>query len=480
MSNTGPAIPTEGRAHAELLEEMRAWRSEDVRWDEHRAFSLVFHHSDEHTDFLKQAHNLFFEGNGLNPMAFASLRRFEHDVVRMTARLLNGGADAVGTMSTGGTESIMLAMRTYRDRARKLKPWVKQPEVVLPESAHIAFLKAGKYFDVRMVTAPLEKDGRVNINAVRRRINPDTIALVGSAPNYPNGAIDPMEELGALALDHGLPLHVDACVGGFFLPWAERLGYDIPPWDFRVPGVTSISADLHKYGYAAKGASTITYRSMDYLRHQFYVHVNWPGGVFASPSMPGTRPGGTIAAAWAALQAMGESGYLESTRQTLAVAERFREGIRAIDGLEIVGAPPVGLMAYRSAHKALNIYAVADVLAQRGWHVDRQQKPASIHLMLNPGHAFIVGQYLADLEEAVAYVRAHPKSAVAGSAPAYGLMAGAPMRGMVEKNVRAAMERMFSPEGATPSFDAKDGGVPRPVLALMKLKRAVTDIFRKG
>ncbi len=476
----GARIPETGRNHAELLEEMRQWRAQDIRWDEHRAFSLVFHQSDAHTDFLKEAHGLFFEGNGLNPMAFASLRKFEHDVVRMTADLLNGGADAVGTMTTGGTESILLAIRTYRDRARKLKPWVKRPEMVLPESAHVAFFKAGEYFDVRMVVTPLAASGQVDVKAARRRISPDTIALVGSAPNYPNGAIDPIGELGALALDHGLPLHVDACVGGFFLPWAERLGYDMPPWDFRVPGVTSISADLHKYGYAAKGASTITYRSMDYLRHQFYVNVNWPGGVFASPSMPGTRPGGTIAAAWAALQAMGQSGYMESTRRVMEVARRFREGISGIDGLEIVGDPPVGLIAYRSVNRRVGIYAVADFLAKRGWHVDRQQKPPAIHLMLNPGHEHIVEEYLNDLREAVAYVRANPRAAVTGSAPAYGLMAGAPMRGLVERNVRAAMAHMFSPAGTAPNFDAEGGGVPRPVLAAMKLKRALTDVLRRG
>jgi len=452
---------------------MRALHEEDVAWQEHKAFSLVFHHSDEHAAFLKKAHNLFFEGNGLNPMAFKSLRKFEHEVVRMTARMLNGGDEAVGTMTSGGTESIMLAVKTYRDRAREQMPWLTKPEIIVPESAHVAFHKAGKYFDVRMVLAPLDKDYRVSVRAVDRLISENTIALVGSAPNYPFGTIDPIEDLGALAQRRGVGLHVDACIGGFFLPWAEKLGELIAPFDFRVPGVTSMSADLHKYGYAAKGSSTIIYRSMDFLRHQFFVYVDWPGGVFASPSLPGTRPGGTIAAAWGALKGMGESGYLENAETVLETRRRFVQGIEAIPGLKILGDPPVGVFAYTTTKRRLSCYAVADFLAERGWHVDRQQRPAAIHLMLNPGHAQIVDQYLADLRDAVEHVQRNPKAATSGSAPAYGLMANAPMRGLVEK-----MKAMYGPAGQAPDFAGDGGAVPRPVLAFMRLKHGLNRLFR--
>jgi len=272
---------------------------------------------------------------------------------------------------------------------------------------------------------------------------------------------------------------VDACIGGFVLPWAERLGYDIPPFDFRVPGVTSMSADLHKYGYAAKGASTITYRSMDYLRHQFYVNVNWPGGVFASPSLPGTRPGGTIAAAWAALHAMGEDGYLRNTEVIMETRDRLVGGINAIQGLRVLGNPPVGVFAYAPTSKRVSCYAIADQMAAKGWHIDRQQLPPCIHLMLNPGHAEIVDQYLRDLRESFDYVRTHPGAAVSGSAPAYGLIANAPMRRMVEKNVAAMVEEMYGPEGITPELDSEkgSGGVPGPVLALMKLKSRLGNLF---
>ena len=463
MSKGGKQIPREGIDREALIGQMQALRSGDINWHDNRAFSLVFHQTDEHTEFLKRVYGTFFAENGLNPMAFKSLRQFEHDVVRMTANLFHGDRNVVGTMTSGGTESIMLAIKTYRDRARKLRRSIKRPEVIVPLSVHVAFPKACKYFDVKMVVAPLGPDGRVDVAQVERRINRNTIALVGSAPNYPNGQIDDIEALGQLAQKHNIGLHVDACIGGFFLPWAERLGHPIPPWDYRMPGVTSISADLHKYGYAAKGASTITYRSMDYLRHQFFVYVDWPGGVFASPSLPGTRPGGSIAAAWAALQAMGEEGYMENAAVVMDTAKRFVNGITAIPELEVIGEPPVGILAYRSTSKRVNIYAVADRLEEKGWHIDRQQKPASLHFMINPGHATIVDQYLADLREAVSFVVNNPKAAGAGSAPMYGLIAGAPMRGMVADNVLAMMEQMYGPDGATPNLKG-NGGVPKPVL----------------
>ncbi len=492
MIDPEKSIPEQGISHEALLEQMEALRAQDINYRENKAFSLVFHQGDEHTEFLKQAYTLFFEENGLNPMAFRSLRTFEHEVVRMTANLHHGDKNVVGTMTTGGTESIMLAIRTYRDRARKKQPHIRRPEIIVPESAHVAFHKAGKYFDVAMVVAPLAGDFRVDMRAVEKRISKNTIALVGSAPNYPNGQIDDIEALGALAQEHGIGLHVDACIGGFFLPWAQRLGHPIPPWDYRVPGVTSISADLHKYGYAAKGASTITYRSMDYLRHQFFVYVDWSGGVFASPSLPGTRPGGSIAAAWAALHAMGADGYSENARTVMETAKRFREGIAAIPELAILGDPPVGIMAYRAVDKKVNIYAVADQLDKKGWHIDRQQKPASLHFMINPGHAQIVDTYLADLREAVDYVKQHPEASAAGSAPTYGLIAKAPVRGLVTKNVLAMMEEMYGPEGKAPDLgtpqelegaeDADDApppanAVPAPLLWFLRAKAAVARVW---
>lgn len=484
MADIDKAIPKEGMDKEELLAQMAAMRDKDVDWAGGRVWSLVFHQSDEHTEFLKKAHGLFFDGNALNPMAFKSLKTFESDVVRMTANLLHGDRNVVGTLTSGGTESILLAVKTYRDRARKRSPHIRKPEIVVPISGHVAFDKAGEYFDVKIVHVPVTKEYMVDLNAVSNAITGNTIAVVGSAPCYPYGTVDPIEALGALAQKHGIGCHVDACVGGFFLPFMEKAGYATPQFDYRVPGVTSISADVHKYGYAAKGASTITYRSMDYLRHQFFTYVDFPGGVYASPSLPGTRPGGTIAAAWAALHAIGERGYMDNTRVVMDTTRRLREGVGAIEELEVLGDPPMSLFAYQSVDRKVNIYAVADVMERRGWHIDRQQKPASMHHMVNPTHAAVVDEYLADLREAVAYVRTHPDASLSGSAPTYGLMFKAPVRGLVKKNVLQMMEAMYGAAGDMPELGpgpevAEDGnavltappGVPKPIFWAMKLWR---------
>ncbi|MCX5759743.1 MAG: pyridoxal-dependent decarboxylase, partial [Candidatus Hydrogenedentes bacterium] len=274
--------------------------------------------------------------------------------------------------------------------------------------------------------------------------------------------------------DRGIGLHVDACLGGFLLPWIERVGRTLPTWDFRVPGVTSISADVHKYGYAAKGASVVVYRSMDYLRHQFFADADWCGGVYASASLPGTRPGGAIAAAWASLKAIGADGFMDNARRMLAVSERFKEGIRAIPPLDVLGDPPVAVMAFSSRDKRLSGFAVADFLGERGWHVDRLQYPESIHLILNPGHEQVVDEYLEDLRAAVAHVRAHPEAALEGSAPMYGLVARAPMRRMVKRNVLQVIERLHS--GTDDGTDDATR-LPAPLLHLMRWWARVARLF---
>ncbi|MCP4722166.1 MAG: aspartate aminotransferase family protein, partial [Desulfobacteraceae bacterium] len=271
--------------------------------------------------------------NGLNPMAFQSLKRFETEVVRMTADLLNGDDEVVGIMTSGGTESCLLAVKTYRDMARK--KGIKRPEMILPESAHVAWEKGAEYFNVKAIHVPLDKEYRMDVDKVKKAITRRTVMILGSAPGYPHGVVDPIESLGAVALEKNIPLHVDACVGGYLLPFVEKLGYPVPKFDFRVPGVTSISADTHKYGYSAKGASTILYRNMDILEHQMFVFTEWPGGIFASPGLLGTRPGSNIAAAWAAMQAMGEDGYLKNAKKIMDTTQKLIKGIGAIEGLEI-------------------------------------------------------------------------------------------------------------------------------------------------
>jgi sphinganine-1-phosphate aldolase len=247
---------------------------------------------------LQRAHNLFFAENALNPMAFKSLKRMEAEVVQMTASMLHAPDDACGTMTTGGTESLLMAVKAARDRAKARGPKTDRPNVVAAITAHPALDKAGHYFGLEIRKAPVGPDKRVIVSAMKKLIDKNTVLLFASAPQYPHGVIDPIDEVGRLALSRGIPLHVDACIGGFVLPWVERLGYPIPAFDFRVPGVTSMSADLHKYGFAVKGASVVVYRDMSYLEHQFFLETEFPGGIYASPSMTGTRGGGPIAAAW--------------------------------------------------------------------------------------------------------------------------------------------------------------------------------------
>ncbi len=446
-----PPLPPNGRPHADILQEMQTFQTQDVNYKDGRTWSLVYHLGEEYTDFLKQAHGLFFSENGLNPMAFKSLKRFEYEVVRMTADLLNGDENVVGVLTSGGTESCLLPVLAYREKALAKPRFRKiQPEMIVPESIHVAWIKAAKYFNVKPVFVPLDSGFHMDVEAVKKKINRHTAMIVASAPDYPHGVIDPIEELGQIAKAHKIPLHVDACVGGFVLPFMADLGCTLPPFDFRVAGVTSMSADIHKYGFAAKGASVLLYRDMDFLKHQFFIHQDWPGGVFASPALLGTRPGGPIAAAWAATQAMGRQGYVDLVRRTLAVAHKLRKGIRTIDGLDIMGHPKASLFGFHSTDPKVNIFAVGDLMEERGWHMDRIQKPEGLHAMVTPAHEASVDTYLSDLAWAVEEVRAHPERAVRGNAAMYGMIARVPFRGMIRREVMKMMEKLYGPQCEMP------------------------------
>jgi len=392
------SLPTRGVPKPDLLAAMQTARQSDIRWQEGKAFSLVFLGGEDVTEVAKEAYNLYFSENGLNPGAFPSLRRFETEVIGMAAGLLGGDENTAGNMTSGGTESILMAVKTARDWARAHRPHLHRPEIVLPLSAHPAFDKAAEYFDLKIIHTPTRPDSRADVAAMRQAIGPETILLVGSAPSYPHGVVDPIAEIAALAQAHGCLCHVDACVGGFLLPFARKLGYPIPAFDFSVPGVSSLSADLHKYGYAAKGASLILYREAGLRRHQLTAYTDWPGGIYASPTMMGTRPGGAIAAAWAVMNYLGEEGYLRLAKTTLETAAKLRAGIDAIPGLHVLSDPDMSVMAIAS--DSLNVYEVADEMTLAGWHLDRQQFPPSLHLTVHYGHAAVADGFLADLAAA--------------------------------------------------------------------------------
>ena len=373
----------------------------------------------------------------------------------MTADILNGSPDVCGIMTSGGTESCLLAVKTYRDMARK-KRGVRYPEMILPASAHVAWEKGAQYFGVKPVRIPVDAGFRVDVEKVKKAVNKNTIMILGSAPGYPHGVVDPISKLGDIALKKNIPLHVDACVGGYLLAFVEELGHPVPPFDFRVPGVTSISADTHKYGYSAKGASTILYRNMDIMEHQIFVSTEWPGGIFASPGLLGTRPGGAIAAAWAAMQAMGRDGYLSHAKKIMDTTSALIKGVNAIEGLEVLGRPEMSLFAYLSTEKKLGIYAIGDQMEKRGWHIDRQQKPECLHAMVTPLHQTVTDQYLSDLAASVAHVRANPKLSTQGGAATYGMVSKVPFRKMVKKNVLKMMREMYGPQGQALNFSDQD------------------------
>ncbi len=453
-------IPLEGENPANILAQIDRMKEDDIAWQAGRAWSLVYYIDEAHDQLLKEASSKLFSANSLNPIAFKSLHKMEQEVVQMTSQMLHGNSSHVGVMTSGGTESILLAMYCYRERAKKLKPGVTKPEVVVPVTVHPAFDKAAAYFGLLVRKAPVDETRRVDLAAVEKLINQNTILLVGSAPSYPNGTIDPIADLAALAMRYQLPLHVDACVGGFMLPWVEKLGYPIPPWDFRVQGVTSISADVHKFGYGAKGASVLVYQSMDYLRHQFVVTTDFPGGIYISPALLGTRSGGPIAAAWASMKHLGENGYKAIAKKLMDGTNDLVKGLEAIPGIQLIGKPCINLVSYTARGNKADIFVIADLLEEKGWMAERQQFPDCIHLTVLPTNVGVIDRYLADLKEAALYAADHPEATAKGNAAIYGMMARIPFRGMVEKSVRKIMEDMYGNAQSKPVATPGSAGSP--------------------
>jgi len=320
----------------------------------------------------------------------------ELDVIAMATGLLGTAPDA-GSLTSGGTESIFMAVQVARDHARSMRG-IAEPVIVTPSTAHPAFAKAAKYLDVEHVKVPVGADGRADTAATEAAIGERTALVVGSAPCYPYGVIDPIEELAAMADDRGILFHTDACLGGWLLPWWERLGEPVAPWDFRVRGVTSISADVHKYGYTFKGASVVAYRNRELLQHQFFWYDDWPGGLYASGTSAGTRSAAPIAGAWAAINHLGVDGYMRLAEQVRDTTRRFLDGIDSIPGLEVSHRPDMSLFEFGSS--TLDMGAVGDVMDDRGWNLDRQQ--GGLHLMISPYHASVVEDFLSDLEFAAA------------------------------------------------------------------------------
>lgn len=392
-------LPKQGVARAELFARMRERKLQDADWRGARTWSLVYPAGEEVDSVLAEANELYLYENALNPFRFPSLRQMEVEVVDITCGLLHGPAGSGGAMTSGGTESIIMGMKSARERAR-VERGVTQPELLAPFSAHPAFGKAAHYLGMKLVQIPLRDDYRADPEAAARLINERTAVVVGSAPCYPFGVIDPIEELAALAAERDISFHTDACLGGFLLPFYERLGVDLPLFDFRVPGVTTMSADVHKYGYSTKGASVIAHRDFEHLkRYQLFVYSDWPGGGYASFAMAGARPAAPIAAAWAILHYLGEEGYVRLARQIKDTTEKLQAGIEAIPELHVWGKPAMSVFGFGS--ESIDVFAVGDALDDKGWCLDRQQNPDALHQMVSPEHARVADTFLADLAAAV-------------------------------------------------------------------------------
>jgi glutamate/tyrosine decarboxylase-like PLP-dependent enzyme len=434
-------LPARGRPREEVLAELEAMAAaERPQWQDGHASGAVYHGDHEHVEFLARVYALHSQSNPLHVDLWPSATKFEAEIVAMTARMLGGGEDVGGVVSSGGTESIMLAVKAHRDRAG-----IERPQMVLPETAHAAFDKASHCLGVEAVHVPVGPDFRADVAATANAIGDRTILVVGSAPSYPHGAIDPISELSELARGRGIGFHTDACLGGFLLPFAERLGYSVPPFDFRLPGVSSMSADTHKYGYAAKGTSAVLYRG-DELRHaQYFTFTEWPGGLYMTPTFAGSRPGALSAACWAAMTSIGEDGYLDAARRILETAAQIRAGIETIDGLRVLG-DPLFCIAFATDDDELAIYRVMDAMSARGWSLNGLHRPPAAHICTTLRHTApgVAERFVADLRASAAQVRDEPP-AEGGMAPVYGMAAQMPDRGAIGQMLAAFMDLWFRP-----------------------------------
>ena len=398
-----------------ILTRLDELRSNDVRWRDGRAFTLAYSAGPEVEALAADAHRRFATENALNTDAFPSLRTIQAEVVAFVGAWLDAGPDGAGFMTSGGTESLLLAVKAARERGRRERS-ITQPNIVLPTSAHAAFEKGCYYFGLESRRVDVGEDWRADVDAMADAVDDNTVLIAGSAPQYPQGVIDPISAIAAIAAERGINCHVDACMGGITLTYLRRLGYEIPQWNFEVPGVTSISVDLHKYGYTTKGTSVLMHRNKVLRSYQTYLTDNWLGGLYGSSGIMGTKGGGPMAAAWAVMHMLGDDGYLRLTREAKETCDRLAAILDSIPELTLRARPEVTLIAFGATDPdAFNVFALADALWRKGWYVDRQSPPDSLHCMVNAVHANHLEEFEIDLRACVAEVAAAGSSGDQGS-----------------------------------------------------------------
>ncbi|XP_040566566.1 sphingosine-1-phosphate lyase [Lepeophtheirus salmonis] len=440
-----PSLPTKGLKKDEVMALSKmCLKTGEFKWEDGKQSGTVYNGDEELTKLISNVYQLYAWSNPLHPDTFPGVRKMEAEIVRMTCNLFNGNRDSVGCVTSGGTESIILAVKAYRDYGRNVLG-IDKPVIVVPQTAHAAFDKAAEILDIHIrhvKVDPITK--RVNMRAMKSAICSRTVLLVGSAPQFPHGSMDPIPDIAALGIRYGIPVHVDACLGGFLICFAKEAGFSLPyDFDFCVEGVTSISADTHKYGYAPKGTSVLLYSKHEYRSHQWFTVTDWPGGVYATACIGGSRSGAVIAACWASLMYYGMDGYVEATRKIMETTKYIVNGLKNINGIEIVGEPDVSVVAFDSP--IFNIYHVFDGLKKKGWNLNALQFPSCIHLCVTllttqPGKA---DEFVNDIEELAQELIANPRPDEGGSAALYGMAQSIPDRKVIDVICQAYLDSIY-------------------------------------
>lgn len=426
-------LPAEGMAQEALMKELDLLEKlGEVEWKKGHVSGGLYNCNNELTQLNTEVYRRFVWSNPLHPDIFPNIRKMEAEVVQWCCSLFCGGEDACGTMTSGGTESIMLAMKVYREIG--YEKGIQYPELVIPATAHAAFVKAGEFFRMKVTRVPVDPQTcQVNVAAMARAISKNTVVIVGSVPPFPHGIADPIEEIAQIARSHKVGLHVDCCLGGFLVAFMEGAGYPIEPFDFRVKGVTSISADTHKYGYCPKGTSVVMYSSAELRHRQYFVETNWSGGLYASAITAGSRPGSLIAATWATMLHFGVNGYVEQTRKIVETTHWIISEMRKIPGIYVMGSPKISVFAIAS--QDINIYNLSDSMLKRGWILNPLQFPPALHMCVTAvtTREGVAQKFVVDVKEIVAELLKNPSKVESGTAAMYGASQAVPDRSIVKE-----------------------------------------------